>query len=243
MPTSFIDLTNRLLRRLNEATVDESDFSSVRNVQAMAKDIINAACQEITESEFEWPFNATSTTQLLVVGQEDYSWPAGFMIPKWDSFHVIKSVPLNVYGHPLEFISRDLWIKKLKAIDDYSGATGINVPRYVTEKHGEGFTISPSPERAYTVSYEYFAGHTDLTTYDSVSTIPTRFDEVIIQCALYHFYMFRDNSQQASDAQSKYGKLLQNMRTLLINKDDRVRSTMLVRRWGPWQDFFDPEDS
>ena len=37
MATSFLNLTNQLLRRLNEVEIAESEFSSCRGVQALRK--------------------------------------------------------------------------------------------------------------------------------------------------------------------------------------------------------------
>ena len=40
---TFINLTNELLRRLNEVQITESEFTAVKNVQALAKDAINSS--------------------------------------------------------------------------------------------------------------------------------------------------------------------------------------------------------
>ena len=69
--STFLDLTNQLLRRLNEVEIAQADFPSVRGVQATAKDAIKNAIAKINQAEYEWPFNAVEHTQLLVVGQED----------------------------------------------------------------------------------------------------------------------------------------------------------------------------
>ena len=65
MPTSYIDLCNMTLRRLNEVEVDQSDFSSVRGVQALVKDAVKNSIARINQSEFSWPFNYSSYTQVL----------------------------------------------------------------------------------------------------------------------------------------------------------------------------------
>jgi hypothetical protein len=230
--TQFLDLTNALLRRLNEVPIAQSDFASVRGVQAMAKDAINASIEQILQYEIYWPFNTSSTTQVLTAGTEEYAWPTNLKIPNWRSFAIDKDAVLNVRGHPLLFVSRDYWLKNLKTDDAYSGATGLSIPYYVFEKHGTGFGVTPSPERAYTVSYDYWLNNTALSLYSDTSTIPTNYDETILQGALYHFYMFRDNSQQAGIAEQRFYKNLQHMRTILINKENRVRGSMVARGGG-----------
>ena len=54
--STFINLTNELLRRLNEVQIDESSFASAKNVQALAKDAINSAIRQTLQDAQEWPF-------------------------------------------------------------------------------------------------------------------------------------------------------------------------------------------
>jgi hypothetical protein len=229
--TTFIDLTNKLLRRLNEVEISESDFPSARGVHAMAKDAINASVELICQAEFTWPFNASTGTQVLTVGQEEYSWPSDLKVPNWRSFFIVKDDALDENGHLLRFISRDEYHANLKADDDYSGSDGIGNPAYVFEKHGSGFGVSPSPAEAYTVTFEYWVNNIAMDVFGDTSTIPSNYDETIIQGALYHFYMFRDNSEQAQLAEKRFDRQLSDMRTLMINKEDRLHgATEYFRR-------------
>lgn len=227
MPTQFLDLTNKLLRRLNEVTIDQSDFMSARGVQAMAKDAINAAVQQISQYEPQWPFTAMSGTQILTAGTEEYDWPTDLKMVNWRSFFIQKDDTIGNGGTPLLFISRDLWYKKFKVSDQQVGTDGRSIPQYVFEKHGYGFGVTPSPNEAYTVEFDYYKIQPVLSAYSDLSLIPTSFDEVIIQGSLYHFYMFRDNSQQAQQAEDRFKANLQHMRTVLINKENRIRSGQL----------------
>ena len=49
--STFLDLTNQLLRRLNEVEIAQADFPSVRGVQATAKDAIKNAIAKINQAE------------------------------------------------------------------------------------------------------------------------------------------------------------------------------------------------
>ena len=49
MATTFLTLTNELLRRLNEVTLTTSTFATAKNVQAIAKDAINSSIREILQ--------------------------------------------------------------------------------------------------------------------------------------------------------------------------------------------------
>ena len=128
MATSFLNLTNQLLRRLNEVEIAESEFSSCRGVQALAKDAIKNSIAKINSAEFEWPFNATLHTQTLTVGVEEYNWPQYFKTVDWNSFQIQKNDSLSVGFRHLELLSRDQYYKLGKDADDASGSEGITVP-------------------------------------------------------------------------------------------------------------------
>ena len=60
-------------------------------------------------------------------------------------------------------------------------------------------------------------------------TVPDAFKHVVIDGALYHCYMFRDNLQQASVTKAKFDEGIDRMRTLLINRFTDVRDTRVGR--------------
>ena len=187
MPSTFLTLTNRLLRRVNEVPINQADFQSARGVQSMAKDAIVAAIEDINKIETEWPFNAQTLDVPLVVGQQDYTFPNDLRSVKWDSFLVLKDSTLNLQTSSLTFVSRDYWDVHYRNADLDAGADGLNVPNMVLPSHGYGFTVSPSPDRVYTVRYEYFKLSPTLTLYDDKPSIPSVYDEVINQAAISHF--------------------------------------------------------
>ena len=77
---TYVALTNELLRRLNEVTLDVAGdgFDTVRNVQALAKDAINNAIRNIIQTGQEWPFLKTTYTQTLVAGTREYNFPSDY---------------------------------------------------------------------------------------------------------------------------------------------------------------------
>ena len=56
MATSYLDLTNELLRELNEVVLTASNFASAVGVQAHVKDALNKAYFDIINQEPQWPF-------------------------------------------------------------------------------------------------------------------------------------------------------------------------------------------
>ena len=78
---TYVALVNELLRRLNEVTLDtEGDgFSTVRNVQALAKDAVNNSIRNILQTGQEWPFLKTTYTQTLTQEQKNTTFQQTFL--------------------------------------------------------------------------------------------------------------------------------------------------------------------
>ena len=68
MATTFITLVNDTLRRLNEVELTSTDFATATGFRALVKDAVNASLQEISQKEFEFPFNHSTGTITLVAG-------------------------------------------------------------------------------------------------------------------------------------------------------------------------------
>jgi hypothetical protein len=85
---TYLDITNELLRRLNEVVIDQSDFATVRNVQALAKDSVNSSVRKIIQSAQEWPFTLTTYEQTLTAGTGTYDFPADMSSVDWESFYI-----------------------------------------------------------------------------------------------------------------------------------------------------------
>lgn len=228
MSSTYMNLTNRLLRRLNEVEISESDFPSVRGVQAAAKDAILDTIREINNRKPFWPFNAVEYTETLVVGQEEYTWQSDFNMVDWKSFQIQKDDNLNVGYKTLKYMETEEWYKYHRDTDHDSSTDGRTVPEYVINNYNNGYAISPSPNQAYSLKYRYYKSPTDLSLHSDTTTIPTRFDYVIIAGALYHLNLFKENPDGTRIIEAKFEKGLSDMvNNLLPNSvyvyDTRVR--------------------
>jgi hypothetical protein len=90
------------------------------------------------------------------------------------------------------------------------------------------FGVSPAPDKAYEVIYEYYRVPVDLESDTDVPSVPERFKHVIVDGAMYHAYMFRSNEQAANLAKSKMEEGVKRMRTMLVNRYAEMRSTAVV---------------
>lgn len=225
MPSTYLDLCNKVLRRLNEVEIAADDFATVRGIQALVKDAVKASVAKINQAEFEWPFNAAEHTETLVAGQSEYTWPSYFKVSDWNSFQIQKDDSLNANYSTLSVIDRDVWYKSYRDADYEAGSAGRGIPTMVFQGHGNGFGVTPSPNAAYRVKFRYYLNYSDIIAYNDVTRIPESFDTVIVDGALYHLYMFKDNLESAQAAFIAFEDGIKDLQTLYINNYEYVRDT------------------
>ena len=56
MAATYLQLTNELIRELNEVSLTSSTFSAATGVQQHVKDCVNRAYLDIVNEEPQWPF-------------------------------------------------------------------------------------------------------------------------------------------------------------------------------------------
>ena len=225
MPSTYIDLCNQTLRRLNEVEISETGFGSVRGVQALVKDAVKSAVARINQAEFGWPFNAAEESDTLIQGQTEYSWPQYFKIADWNSFQIQANDSLGAGFKTLKFIEQDEWYSTYRDADYTAGSAGRDIPEFVFPSHGNGYGVSPSPNKAYTLKFRYFMNYTDITNATDVTRIPESYDTVLINGALYHMYLFKDNIESAQLASMAFEKGVKDLQTLYINNNISIRDT------------------
>ena len=227
MPSTYIDLCNKVLRRLNEVEIAVGDFPTVRGVQALVKDAVRSSIAKINQAEFEWPFNAAEHTETLVAGQTEYVWPSYFKVSDWNTFQIQKDASLGTGYKTLTAIDRDEWYSKHRDDDYEAGTSGRSIPDFVFAGHGNSFGVTPSPDAAYKVRFRYYLNYSDLTNYNDVTRIPESFDTVVIDGALYHLYMFKDNLESAQAAFIAFEAGIKDLQTLYINSYEYIRDTRI----------------
>jgi len=104
----------------------------------------------------------------------------------------------------------------------------LRVPQFVFPTNYDGslsFGVSPSPGQAYVIDFDYYTYQTELSLYSDACIIPERFNYVIINMALKHWYMFKDNAEQGNLWLSESERSLNQMRNKLVPKRDNVSDT------------------
>ena len=229
---TYVALTNELLRRLNEVTLDTAGdgFDTVRNVQALAKDAVNSSVRLILQDGQEWPFLKTTYTQTLTAGTRQYSFPADYSSADWETFYLKRLSSVDNAPTILKPISYEEYIQTHRAVDDTGDQiNGDNAPDYVYQTFGEAFGVTPVPNAAYEVEYVYWSYPSDMTLFDDVCIIPDRFKHVVIDGAMMFMMRFRSNEQSAAMHQNNFEDGIKTMRRVLMDDPISVRSTVVTR--------------
>jgi len=229
MSSTYLDLTNKLLRRLNEVILDETDFDGARNVQALAKDSINYSIREILSYVQEWPFTTTTTTQVLTAGTQEYDFPSDLHVVDWDSFLLRKDAGLSpaVDASKLDVISYDEYQEKYRERDENMETTSRAKPEYIYRTQQTKFGVTPPPDQAYTIEYVYNNFPTDLSATTDATIIPQRFDHVILEGAMVYMMRFRSNDQATAYHTQKFKEGLEFMRRVLLDPPDYFRANVV----------------
>ena len=335
MATTYLVLSNRILRELNEVEMTSTTFSSSRCIKTAVKDFINKSIHDIYNEGAELPLLHTTTTQALTAGDGEYSFPADMRRVDFESFFLkptelitngefasnitswttgdgspshtssgngrlnlndaaayqsistvknktyriqvrvhspnssssalivrvgtsaggtqnlnttigvtnfgegnildttftataatsyvyveASSVQLDVdyirvsrsdiTPSKLTYISYDTYLQTNKPADDVNQSSAYGKPVKIVRKPDySSFILSPIPgEGEYTVSYDYYKTHTDLSAHGDNMGLPDRFSSIIVDRAKYYVYMLRSDPEHAQLADRDYQRKL-----------------------------------
>lgn len=229
MAYNFIGLVNDVNRRLNEVELTSSNFASSRGFYSQAKDAVNAAILDINQQQFEWPFTYVEHEETLVAGTTRYAFPSDARTVDIDSFRIKKNDTLDNNTVKLKVLTYEEYLERFVDQEYNTDTSLLDVPQYVFRTPSFEFGVSPAPDQAYELIYEYYSINVELQNATDVPNIPEIYRHVIIEGAMYHAYMFRSNEQAAVIAKEKFERGIKNMRTILINRYEYVKSNMIVR--------------
>lgn len=218
MGSTFLTLTNKAINKVNEIQLTSTTFASTTSgFPQTAKEAILDSIRRINQDQYNWPFNYNTTTQVATVDVATYSFPSDFKTADWNSFFIQKDDALSVGAKNLNYIDYDEWIQSYRAREKELAVGDGGVPERIYRTKDNKFGLSTIPDKAYTIEYGYWSIPIDLSLYTDETTIPTTFDNVIIDGALYYIYLFRSNETAANMANSRFKEGLKQMRSILIN--------------------------
>ena len=355
MATTYLTLTNSVLRELNETELTSSTFSSSRGIQTAVKDFINKGIHDIYNETGEIPLLYARTTQDLFVGDNEYdlpndlrkvdmdsfsmgpkelvtngeftsnitSWTTGDGSPSYTSsgngrlnlnssaayqaisttvnktyklqirvlspnssstglivrvgtsaggtqnlnttvavtnfregnilqttftataqtsyiYVEASSVQLDVdyvrisrsdiINRKLTFISYDNYLQNYKPTDDTNNKGSYSAPvRVYILPNYTAFGVSPRPNtNEYSIGYNYYQTHTDLSAHGDNMSLPDRFSTLVIDRAKYYTYMLRSDAQHAQLADRDFQRKLKLLKVDYATKNDYMRSDSIA---------------
>ena len=298
MSGTFLNLTNKVLARLNEVQLTTSSFATARGIQVQAKNAVNEAVRYINQREFNYPFNHSTETKTLTAGVVRYSIPTSAKTVDYHTFRLIKDSDLGNSGYRLPQLDYNEYINAVSDQEDeiksttldgaltdsattitvasttdfdssgtlfvgneqitytgttsttFTGATrGVNsttaaahdsgttvaqfdrggVPEHVVRTPDNNYLLYPFPNKSYSIKFDYFTFPSDMSALTDTTSIPERFDAVIVDGATAFVYQYRGETSQYQLNFQRFEQGIKNMQTLLVNKFQYVRSTYIPR--------------
>lgn len=228
MAYNYMSLVNQINRRLNEVELTSANFDSATGFYSQAKDAINASIRYINQSEYNWPFNHVTQEDVLTANIMRYGNPDDSKTLDANTFRIKEDSTLGNSTRKLKILSYEEYLEKYihYEYDEDNGSSAF--PIYVFRTPSQEYGLVPPPDKAYTIVYEYYRIPVDMENFDDVPGIPERFAHVIVDGAMHYAYLFRGNTQDALVAKEKFEEGIKNMRSLLINRYDYVRSGMII---------------
>ena len=242
MATSFLTLTNDVLRELNEIELTSATFANAKGLQNFVKNSINKSINDIATEEPQLPFFAVAAsgetdpfygnvTVATTAGTRWYTLKSGssnittdYASVDWDDFYL---TTINVSGESAPFVSKGLryisldeWTRYFRDNENQDDANTQNYgePQYVVRSPDHRkFGVSPIPDKVYNVHFYAYTVPTTLSAYSDEIVFPNQYANVITAKARYYVWQFKESPQQASFALEDYKKGMRQMKSNLMN--------------------------
>ena len=242
MATTYLDLSNEVLRELNEVVLTSGSFASATGIQGFVKDAINKSLFDVANAEPQLPFFSAgvsgstdpfygNVTVATVAGQRWYTLKASsssitsdYAAVDWDDFYI---TTINVSGESAPYTSTGLkyltltdWKRYYRDAEnaDDANTQSYGEPKYVYKSPDHRkFGLSPIPDKVYNVHFYAFEKPTALSAYDDTIPMPEQYSNVLTARTRYYVHQFKENIQQAAMALDDYRKALRHMKSNLIN--------------------------
>lgn len=196
---TFLDLTNKVLVRLNEVELNSTNFAGATGFQLQAQHAVLDAVREINSDQYAYPWQHVTKTQTLSAGVVSYALDTTLYLVDWATFQSLPnfgvSPPMTAKSlRELEYhrYMQETFPQDQNAISQ-AVTTSYRMPDFVIEDEAGNFIVSPVPDRGYVVQYEGWAVSNDMVAYSDVCPIPDRFTTVVVDNAMKWAYLFREN--------------------------------------------------
>jgi|GEM_PF-886460 len=237
---TYLDLTNTILRELNEVELTSGSFASgAKGIQKLVKDNINRAYFDICNAEDKWSFLAVGDPADNYYGNVSIETASG---TRWYNFKSGTSNITTVYSiidfdnitlteegvsgktapheiRKLYPVTLEYWNKHFAISEavDKSGTQAYGIPeRIIRSPKNDKFGLSPIPNGVFKVYFFAYNQPTELDAATDTIVFPKQYTTVLLARARYYMHQFKDNISQSQLADAEYKKGLRTMREQLI---------------------------
>ena len=154
-------------------------------------------------------FSATvATTYITIINSDENNLDVDYV-------RISENIPVK----KLRYITYDNWNRMYLERDLANDSSAYGTPDIVYPTQNKKFGLTPVPDKSnYTIQYEYWKVHTDLSAHGDTMDLDDRFKDVIINKAKYYAHILRSDLQSAQLADREYKETLKIMRIESVNK-------------------------
>ena len=242
MATTFLTLTNDVLRELNEIELTSATFSGATGIQSFVKNSINKSLKDIANEEPQLPFFAvaasgatdpfygnvtvatTAGTRWYLLKADSSNIISDYASIDWDDFYI---TTINVSGESAPFVSKGLkfltldeWTRYYRDSEneDDANTAAYGEPKFlIRSPDHRKFGLSPIPDKVYNVHFYAYNAPTALSAHGDEIVLPDQYANVVTARARYYVWQFKESPQQAAFALDDYKKGMRQMKSNLIN--------------------------
>ena len=235
---TYLDLTNTIIRELNEVELTAGTFTSAVGLQKYIKDAINRAYFDICTAEDKWSFLSAGDPSNNYYGNTSIETTAGsrwydlkssqtiineYSFIDWENIVVTeegvsgKTAPFEI--HRLSPMSINSWQATygIEEARDKSDTQSYGIPKRVIRiPENNKLGLSPIPDGVYKIYFYAYSQPTELSAHGDTVVFPKQYTSVLLARASYYVHQFKDNMSQAQLADVEYNKGIRSMREQLI---------------------------
>lgn len=229
MSLTYLEVTNEVLRTVNQTPMSEQQFINARSVQDHAKKTVNSVYLDITNSSREWPWllSDTATDKMSVsvrvpTGSDRVSIPEAYTHVDWDSMYLtdkdLSTSDTRVVSRNLDKIDYDQWVRHFRE-RDYKEDGQRGSPEFVfMYPMKDTIGLSPVTDKEYTVQFNAWVVPPELVQPTDVIPFPRRWAPVLVAGASTQLALFLNNAQVAGFFKDRYENSLRHMRQELLHE-------------------------
>ena len=161
-------------------------------------------------------FTATASTSHITLDNDDSN--------NLDVDYV--KVSEDIRPKKLVYITYDDYRRRFLSTAQTNNSDHYNTPDYVFRTQDDKFGSYPIPDSdKYTINYEYWKTHSDLSASTDTPDIPARFHDVVVSRGKYYIYSLRSDPQFTQFANQDFLAGIKRMRIELINAPSEMLDT------------------